>query len=350
MMKLKYTNTSVSLVKGFSIFALLGFVFIGCGEEEKAEVEKETVTKVIVQKLEPQKFENWKSYAAELKGRYDAVLVSAAGGTVASISQSGKKVFKGTSLCSVDASIYAATSKQAKLALQLTKSEFDRTKANVEAGSVGSDLLIKAEMDVASAKVAVNQASDVYKKSLCSAPFNGQVVARYVEKYQMVGPGTPILRIAEIKKLQAKLAIPEKEGILVKKGQKVEFSLSTGDGEIIEGQVIEIDQAVNSKNRVFSARVQLENSKKIMKPGMIGSVKILVETDLQALLLPEQALLRSGKKTFVYVVENNKAVAKDVNAELLGSGKVRILKGIELGENIVIAGAFKLSQGVQVKF
>lgn len=350
-MRSKIKNTSVSLIKGFSILALMGSIFVGCGEEEKKEeVKPDKVIKVETQKLEAQTFENWKSFAAELKGRYDAVLVSAAGGTVSSVSQSGKRVRKGASLCSVDASRYAATSKQAKLALQLMQSELARTKANVESGSVGSDMLIKAEMDVASAKVAVNQASDVYRKSLCSAPFSGKVVARYVEKHQMVAPGTPILRVAEIKRLQAKLAIPEKEGILVQKGQPVEFSLSTGEGEVIQGSVIEVDQAVNSQNRVFSARVQLENSEQVMKPGMIGSVKILVETDQEALLLPEQALLRSGTRTFVYVVENNQAVAKDVDAELLGSGKVRITKGLELGEDVVIAGAFKLSQGAQVKF
>lgn len=336
-----------------AMVGLVSLVLVGCGEEEaskETEVVENKVVQVNVQKMEAQQFENWKSFAAELRGRYDAVLVSAAGGTVASVSQSGKKVRRGGSLCSVDAARYSATSKQAKLALRLTESELKRTKANVEAGSVGADLLIKAEMDVASAQVARNQARDIYSKSLCQAPFTGEVVARYVEKHQMVAPGTPILRLAEIKKLQANLAIPEKEGRWVSKGQKAKFVLSTGENQEIEGSVLEVDQAVNSMNRVFTARVQLNNSKEAMKPGMVGSVRILVETDNEAQILPEQALLRSGERTFVYVVENNKAVSKDVDAELLGQGKVRILKGLNLGETVVVGGAFKLSPGTSVKY
>jgi membrane fusion protein (multidrug efflux system) len=297
-------------------------------------------------------FEDWGTYSADLRGTDDAVLTAPApgGGRVNKILAVGTKVSKGQALCDIDADLYLAQLKQAQAALELAQGESERAKSNVEQGFVGKAVQDKSELDFQGARVALLQARRAYESSRCQAPFAGVLVSRTVEQFQTVAPGAPTVRVAGLSRLEALVSIPESEAEGYREGQRAEFTLLQGDSKPILGTIGSLDRAVQSNNRVVSARVQVGNPKGTLSPGMIGKVRILRHRYDKALVVASQAVLRLQNGTAVMRIENGRARQVPVELGPSRGDSVVILSGVSEGDRIITVGSFQVSEGTKVKF
>ncbi len=297
-------------------------------------------------------FEDWGTYSADLRGTDDAVLSAPApgGGRVNKVSAVGTKVAKGQALCGIETDLYQAQLKQAQAAFDLAQGEIERAKNNVSQGFVGKAVQDKAELDFQGSRVALFQAKRAYESSRCEAPFAGVLVSRSVEQFQSVGPGAPTVRVAGLSRLEALVSIPESEADGYREGQRAEFTLLQSGSKPILGTISSLDRAVQSNNRIVSARVQLGNPGGTLRPGMIGKVRVLRRKYDKALVVASQAVLRLQEGTAVMRVENGRAHQVPVVLGPSLGDSVVILSGISAGDRIVTVGSFQVSEGTRVKF
>jgi membrane fusion protein (multidrug efflux system) len=297
-------------------------------------------------------FEDWGTYSADLRGTDDAVLAAPApgGGRVNKISAVGTTVAKGQALCDIETELYQAQLKQAQAAFDLAQGEIERAKNNVAQGFVGKAVQDKAELDFQGARVALFQAKRAYEGSRCEAPFAGVLVSRSVEQFQSVGPGAPTVRVAGLSRLEALVSIPESEADGYREGQRAEFTLLQSGSKPILGTISSLDRAVQSNNRIVSARVQLGNPGGTLRPGMIGKVRVLRRKYDKALVVASQAVLRLQDGTAVMRVENGRAHQVPVVLGPSLGDSVVILSGISAGDRIITVGSFQVSEGTRVKF
>jgi RND family efflux transporter MFP subunit len=324
----------------------------GDGDSKKVSADTSAAIPVITTVVKPGAFEDWGTYPADLRGTDDAVLTAPApgGGRVNSVAAVGTKVSKGQPLCDIETDLYNAQLKQAQAALDLAKGEVDRAKTNVEQGFVGKAVQDKANLDYEGARVALFQARRAYENSRCQAPFTGMLVSRSVEQFQTVAPGAPTVRVAALSELEALVSIPESESQGYREGQRAEFHLLQSESGPIFGTIRSLDRAVQSNNRVVSARVKVGNPGGKLSPGMIGKVRILRQRYEKALVVASQAVLRLQEGTVVMVVRDGRAHQVPVVLGPSLGDSVVIASGLSAGDRIITVGAFQVSEGTKVKY
>ncbi|MEN9355365.1 MAG: hypothetical protein RL318_2690 [Fibrobacterota bacterium] len=354
-------NTNALLT--ISVLALLA----GC---EKKEADKTVVTSVdssavpvVVSKLSGIEWSDWASYSAELRGFEDGQLVTSAAGVVSSVVEVGKAVKAGEALCDIESDRYKAQYDAAKSAIEANKAaqaamqgELLRTKANVDAGSLGKAALENLQAQfaglVAQGKGAESQAlaaKKQYEDSRCQAPFSGVVASRAINRWQAVGPGSPTFRLVRMESLEAAFSIPEVESHDFKSGISAEFQLLDRPGTAYKGTVSSVDLAADSRNRVMGAKVIIPNQGYQLRPGMVGRVRVLRQKLKDAVVVPSTALLRKDKGVSAMIVVGGKAHEVDV---VLGSSQgdsVLVRSGLKVGDRLVVQGAFRVSEGSRVK-
>lgn len=339
------TRNSILLV------AALPILFVGCKKEEPDQVKSAadtTVVEVVTSKLASIAYQDWGTYPADLRGVEDAILVTSAAGTLKSVVEVGSHVKVGQALCDIESDRYHAQLEAARAGTDAAKTAMDVAKRNVEAGSLGRSALDAAAAQYYAANAQYLGAKKQYEDSRCQAPFAGVVASRMVNRWEVVGPGTPTLRIVRNDRLEATFSVPETDAAALKRGQSAEFVLIDNLGNPYPGKVSTIDLAVDSKNRTVSARVVVSNHDGRLRPGLAGKIRLLKRDLKDAIVVPSFALLRREDGVYAMVAEKGKAAERRV---VLGSGSgdsVLVESGLKAGDELVVRGAFRLTDGVRV--
>lgn len=333
--------------------ALLSLALLGCGKEKSSNghdlVKNGEAIAVTATTLKAQKFENWQEFSADLRGSEDVQLVTRIGGKLERLAKVGQRVGAGQSLCGIETSRYQAMVNQAQAALALAQSEDNRMRANVQAGSLGKDALLKTKLDIENARVALVNAQTNLRDNQCPAPFAGVVVSRAAEDFQFVAPGMPLLRLANDQKLEAVISIPEMQARFLKAGQTAQFSLVTDPNVQLTARIANVDLAADARTRTYKARLEIPNQGGL-KIGMVGRVRILTSTYEQAIMIPSAAVLRMQDGIYAMVVgTNSKAEQRKLELGESSGKMVHVLSGLAPGDKLVSSGAFRLTAGTALK-
>ena len=184
------------------------------------------------------------------------------------------------------------------------------------------------------------------------APINGIVLNDYsLTAGAMISPSSPILDIADPRKLKATLRVPELKIFSVEVGMPVELRFDALPGETFSGGVTRIDQYVDPATRTSSVEIELDNEKQAggrLRPGMFGQAAIVEKAYKNSLTVPEGAIRASESGRYVYVVKDGKASMREVTAGIQEGGRVQILGGLSAGDEVVIFGGNNLRDGEAV--
>ena len=182
--------------------------------------------------------------------------------------------------------------------------------------------------DVASAKAKIAAAQSTINQSKIIAPFNGVITQAEPAAGDMVAPGTLAYRMDDLSNLLVDLQISEVDINNISVDQPVSITFDAVQGKAYAGKVIKISQAGDSSGSGvnFTVTVQLTQTDQLVKPGMTAAVTITVKEISNALLVQNRAVRQVNGKRVVYVLQNNKPVAvdiqlgatSDVNSEVIG--------------------------------
>lgn len=208
----------------------------------------------------------------------------------------------------------------------------------------------KAAVDLNRAQVRQHRANleklqvDLSEYTL-KASIQGIVVNDYSRTPgEMITPQTPLAQIADISRLKAVIQAPESHARLIEQGMTAFVTV----GEIkLEGKVSRIRPFVDPSTRTTQAEVAIENRKNL-KPGMFARVFIVEETMKNAVMIPMDAVISEEDSSFVFVVEDGKAVKRPVKLGPSVGRDIQIQEGLEQGERLVVLGGKNLSDGDQI--
>jgi Cu(I)/Ag(I) efflux system membrane fusion protein/cobalt-zinc-cadmium efflux system membrane fusion protein len=98
-------------------------------------------------------------------------------------------------------------------------------------------------------------------------------------------------------------------------------------------------------------RLEFDNPIMELKPHMYASVRIKTNTEIEGLVIPSEAVLRSGERNVVFVMrEGGKFTPRDVTlGSSVDGGLVHILSGLAPGEVVVTSGQFLLDSESKLK-
>ena len=273
-----------------------------------------------------------------------------AGRVVAIGFEEGRAVTKNAMLVKLDPAINEAEVQQAKANLTLAKSKYERAIDLQKQGFISGQARDEAENNLKVAEAAEALATARHSKTLIRAPFSGIIGLRSVSIGDYVKEGQDMVNLESIDPLKVDFRIPENYLKQVQVGQTLELALDALPGKTYQGKVSAINPLVDAAGRAIVIRALVKNADTALRPGMFARVKLLTKEALDAIVLPEQALVPQGEDQYVFRVVDGNAVRTKVEVGQRRDSRVEILKGVAAGDMIVTAGQLKIRDGTPVTF
>lgn len=204
-------------------------------------------------------------------------------------------------LAQAEAELKAALSRRS-----ISRSQMQRTELLVSKGTL-TELdqeqtaleLANAEAQVVSAQVAVENARIALDDTEIRAPVSGTVIAKPVEKGQVissptqdVGGGTLLLKMADLGAVQIRALIDETDIGKVRSGMSAVVTVAAYPNQPFAGEVLKIEpQAVVEQNvTMFAVLISLDNPDGLLMPGMNAEVEVSIARRENVLTVPVMAL------------------------------------------------------------
>ena len=187
-----------------------------------------------------------------------------------------------------------------------------------------------------------------------TAPIDGVVSELFAREGMTVMSGAPLFRINGLDTIWVNAEIPESLAARVRPGNSVEARAPAVPGRTFKGKVSAILPEVNAATRTLKARVELANPGRELVPGMFAAVDFAPVSRRQAVLVPTEAVIRTGKRTVVILADTaedgkQRFAPVDVEIGAESGGKTEIRKGIEPGMKVVVSGQFLIDSEASLK-
>ncbi|MGE4071082.1 MAG: efflux RND transporter periplasmic adaptor subunit [Lysobacterales bacterium] len=174
-----------------------------------------------------------------------------------------------------------------------------------------------------------------------AAPQSGVIDRLEVREGVYVKPGMSLMSVNMLEHVWVIGEVYERQVNLVRKGDAVLMQLDYLPGREWKGEVAYVYPSLNMNTRTAQVRVHFENPDGYLKPGMLAQMRIHGEPGPEALLMPREALIRTGKQTRAVLVMGEGAY-KSVEVKLgrIGDTQVEVLNGLKAGDQIVSSAQF----------
>lgn len=264
------------------------------------------------------------------------------------VDETGEQVRKGQPLFKIYSPDLVATQEEYTLAYnnqkKLATSEFNEI-------SSGANRLLEAARkrlkywDISDQQIEeLEKTGEVRKTLTIYSPANGVVVHKNAVEGVFTKEGADLFRIADLSTVWVLAHIFEYELPWVKLGQKVEMELPYVPGKKFEGTVEYIYPFLNAKTRDVRIRLVFKNPTLELKPEMYANIKIESRIGEDELVIPSEAVIRSGKRDLVFIaLGNGKFRPQEVVLGPEGDeGQVKVAEGLHEGQTIVTSAQFLL--------
>lgn len=261
------------------------------------------------------------------------------------VDKTGETVIEDTMLLEVYSPKLVSTQQEYLLALSNLKTLGSSEFADV---SNGAKNLVKTTyerlqlLDVPEHQIKELEKTKQVKKNLhIHTPVAGTIIRIGARAGQFVTPSTELYMIADLSEVWVYADIYEYEIQWVKLGDKVEMELAGIPGRKFLGKISYIYPYAEAKTRTIKARIVFDNHDLILRPEMFAEMTIHSEEQKDAVIIPAEAVVRSGTRNQVFVVRGEgKFEPRNVILGLESSGKVIVLSGVKSGDTIVTSAQF----------
>lgn len=270
---------------------------------------------------------------------------SVANGRISNIYfKDGQEVGEGMPIVQLDDAQAKANYDAAVTALNLARTKYQRSKQLINI-AISQQEFDQLKADVASKEANVKKELAALNQLEISAPFAGILGAFKFDIGDYVNAGDPLVTLVNTKELQVNYNLPERLLPMIKEGQLVIVQADAYPKEQFYGTVTFISPTINPSTRMVAVQAVLPNPKNLLLPGMFVHVSQRISVQKNAMLVPEQAISADVKGYYVYKVVNHKVAQTYVQVGVHFNGMAQVLRGLEVGDTIVIAGLQKLQDG-----
>jgi len=175
------------------------------------------------------------------------------------------------------------------------------------------------------------------------APQNGVVDHLNIREGFYVKPGTTLMSVGSLEDVWVEAGVFERQAGLLEVGLPVTMTLDYLPGRQWRGTVDYVYPSLDEKTRTLRVRLRFKNEEGLLKPNMFAQVLIHAKPGDDALLVPREALIRTGSQERVVLALGQgrfKSVA--VTTGRRDQHSVEIVQGLEAGDEVVISAQFLL--------
>ena len=286
-----------------------------------------------------------------LRSRQGVMLRPEVGGRVKQIFFSdGQRVRKGQLMVQFEDQLQQAQVAQARAELSIAEANHKRNQELVAQNFISQRSLDEsaAALEVSRAKLSLAQAT--LQRLQVVAPFDGITGLKQINVGDYLKDGADMVNVEDIDAVLLDFRLPERFQARVRAGQTAQLTVDALPGRSFTAIVQAVDPLIEANGRSVGVRGCIDNRQQQLRPGMFARVNAVFGTRENALLIPEEAIIPQGGRTFVVkVVAGDKpgALVSErvaVKVGLRQPGKVEILEGLAAGDTVVTAGHQRLQK------
>lgn len=265
----------------------------------------------------------------------------------------GQLVNKGQPLFTLYSPDLVATEEEYLIAKRGAK---DLGKSQFPEVSQGSESLLRSTRerlklwDISDEQIKrLDETGEVTKTLTFYSPVSGFVTDRKAFPQTAITPDMDLYLITDLSTIWVNADVYEYEVPFVKVGQTADMQLSYYAGKTYAGKITYIYPTVDPVSRTVKVRIEFPNPNFDLKPQMFANVQLKINYGKQ-IEVPQEAIMDSGDKQYVFVVHNGGVFEPRViqmGAKL--EGNVVILSGLNAGESIVTSGNFLIDSESRLK-
>jgi len=297
----------------------------------------------------PEVLDNVVSASGTIAANEEAELKSEVAGKIVFMKiTEGTKVSKGELLLKINDADLQAQLKKLKLQSTLAEEKEQRQKKLLDINGISKEeydialnqvQLIKADIENLEAQIA---------KTEIRAPFNGVLGIKKVSEGTYLTPATNVISIQQTDPIKIDFSISEKYSTRIKRGDKINFSVQGTEGAF-EGTVYAIEPKIDLATRTIQIRAIAPNRDGKLFPGAFAQIKLPLNSNKEALMLPTESIIPVLKGQKVYVIKSGVAYEQIVETGVRTSAKIEITKGIQRGDTVAVNGVMSLRNETPVK-
>jgi RND family efflux transporter MFP subunit len=357
-------------LRGIFLSGLMLFagMLTACGNDPESEVE-DVVRPVKLMTIDIDGVGKTREYPGTVSATQSVELGFEVAGKIVELPISdGLAVNKGTLLGKLDESDFLAARELAEANRKAADSAHERAKRIFEQGAGSQAEVDRTLRDIDVAKQELTKAQKALNDTVLKAPFSGMVSRKIADNFQNVQAKQSILLLEDISSLELDVNVPEQDfsgltpGLSLKQRTervKPEIRVSSIANRSFKARLISFETSADPVTRTYRATFAFENPDDIhVLPGMTAKVVLHIPpgksstTGGQGLLIPATAVVVDidGSAYLWKFDPGSSQVSKAiVTIGDMSGANIRVLSGLQGGEQIATAGAAHLHEGMKVR-
>lgn len=273
-------------------------------------------------------------------------------------SDKGDRVKQGQVLAVLDAPEIEQQYEQALADYTIKKVTYERL---AQVWKEAPDVIAKQDVDVAEAAAKATQHLLEQRQTWLDytkvrAPYDGILTARFVDPGAMIQVATasatqavPLFTIMDISTLRFYINVSQEDASFVQRGTPATIILKAPAEKRIEAAVTRSTMSLDPGTRTMLVEIDVRNPGYALAPGMYAEVVLALRRHRDALVVPPAALVSDNSSKSIFVVEQGVARKVHVKTDIDDGVWVEITSGLAGGEDVVVVGKSRLTDGMPVK-
>ena len=328
--------------------AVVLMALCGCGEKKEAAAEQ--TVRVKVQQIQAEAVNGEQGFSGTIEEQSGAALSFSSAGTIKRILvDAGQTIHQGQLIAELDPTTLQNAYTISKTALEQAQDTYNRMKELHDAGSLPEMQWIQIENQLKSATASEAMAKKALSDTKLYAPFSGFIASKSAEIGQTATPGMPIVKLVNIASVKVKISVPEDDIQRIQKGSSMKVVVPALDNRQFEGRVTERGVSADPRSRTYEVKATINNPNGQLLPGMICQAFTNYMQGMTGVFIPANLVqLDSDNKTFVWVVNGDKAVKREIFISGETAQGAQVSGGLSDGDQLIVAGQQKVSNGMKV--
>lgn len=350
---MEYTKQTIAAVISFA------FLFVGCKNQPQGG-QSDIANPVSVIELKKGSISKLINTTGTAQSTYGVELVAQMSGAYQLMNNPrtgkplklGDRVTKGQTIIRLKDQEYengiALDAKE--LSYEIATQEQTKQKALYEKGGVTLSEMRNTEVRVTNARYDVENAKLSLEKMEIKSPFNGVIVnLPYYTPNVKIEQGKPMVGLMDYSKMYMEINMPESAINYIKVEQPVFITHYTFPEDTLKGVISELSPAISTDTRTFKGKILISNEDLKLRPGMFVKADIVVDKAESSIIIPKEVIQSTRRHKYVYIVEKNTAIQRNITIGLEDETFVEVLEGLNENDNLVVRGYETLRDNSKVK-
>ncbi len=262
--------------------------------------------------------------------------------------EEGLAVRKGQVMARIEDEEIRSQLEIARVALKEAELNYERAKSLQRERLLSAETFEQAETRFETARAQLEGNQILLSYTVIRAPFDGLVVARYVDFAEQVANGTRLFRVSDFTPLLCPIQVPERELRRLGVGQSAYLTVEGWPDERFDARVLRLSPVIDAASGTVKVTLEVDARGKL-RPGMFARVFVRVDTRSAALVIPKAALSLESIGDTVYVAKDGVAERREVELGFKEGDFVEVTSGLAEGESVVVVGQDGLSDGTPIQ-